>query len=374
MITRQFSLEQMPGYPLEREFNINDILFFDIETTGLSAETSYLYLIGCAYYDNSSFQILQWFSEDIKEEVLLLTSFFEFAKNYSVLIHYNGSGFDIPYLQHKCALHHLEYSFDHLSGIDLYKKILPYKKILHLDSLKLASLEAFLKIRRRDKFSGGELIQVYQAYLGKKHYEKLKKLRNPGISFPAPSEAELLLGQLLLHNEDDIRGLLEICPILNYARLFEKPIRIKEACVEKDLLKVAFDISVSLPVPVQFGNDLVRVAAADRAGTLSVRIFEGELKHFYENYKDYYYLPAEDTAVHKSLAQYVDKEFREKAKPANCYIRKQGHFAPQYEAMISPCFKMDFKDKRSYIEIHTDFLLQEDTLERYVKHLLSSCL
>lgn len=372
MITRQFSLEQMPDDCFERDFNINKIVFFDIETTGLSADTSYLYLIGCAYYEKSSFQLIQWFSEDIKEEILLITSFFEFLNDYSILIHYNGTGFDIPYIQRKCILHNLNYSFDHLTSIDIYKKVLPYKKLLGLDSLKLKSLEAFLKVHRKDTSNGGDLIEVYQFYLGKKHYEKLKKMRTPSIAFPSPTEAELLLEQLLLHNEDDLRGLLHVSPMLNYEALFKKPIRIRKAEVELDNLNIIFELSGTLPVKIQFGNELMQIMAYDYTGMLSVRIYEGELKHFYDNYKDYYYLPAEDMAVHKSLAQYVDKAFREKAKPSSCYIKKQGLFAPQYEAVINPYFKKDYKDKLSYIEIHTDFLLQEEVLEHYVKHMLLS--
>ena len=47
--------------------------------------------------------MIQWFSEDIREEALLIKSFFEFIKDYDLLVHYNGSGFDIPYLT-KCEI------------------------------------------------------------------------------------------------------------------------------------------------------------------------------------------------------------------------------------------------------------------------------
>ena len=44
---------------------------------------------------------------------------------------------------------------------------------------------------------------------------------------------------------------------------------------------------------------------------LRVRLFEGELRFFYSGSpKDYYYLPEEDIAVHKSIASAVDKEHR----------------------------------------------------------------
>lgn len=374
MITRQFSLEQMPDYPFDREYDLNRIAFFDIETTGFAAESTYLYLIGCAYYEGSSFQLIQWFSEDIREEALLITSFFEFLENYDALIHFNGSGFDMPYLQRKCNLLNLDYNFDRLTSIDIYKRIYPYKKIFKLNNFKQKTLETFLNIHRKDVFSGGDLIQVYQSYLGKKHYEALKKARNPLDEQSGPSEAEMLLGQLLLHNEDDIRGLLLICPILNYADLFEEPIRILQAGVDQDILSIRFELSAALPVRISFGNDLAHLIAFDKTATLTIRIYEGELKYFYDNYKDYYYLPAEDSVVHKSLAHFVDKDYRVKAKPSTCYIKKQGIFAPQYAMVMTPCFKLGYQDKLSFLEIHTDFLLQEEVLEQYVSHILSHLL
>lgn len=371
MITREYSLEQMPGYPFDRYYDINKIVFFDIETTGFAAEATYLYLIGCAYYKDSSFRLIQWFSEDFREEATLITAFFEFLKDYDVLLHYNGSGFDIPYLQRKIALLGLNYSFDAITGIDIYKKLQPYKKIFRLGSFKLKSLESFLNIHRQDTFDGGELIQVYQSYLGKKHYENLWKTRNSMLEMPYASEADILLKQLLLHNADDIRGLLHISPFLYYVDLFEKPIRILQAGVKEGVLNIRFEISADLPVRISYGDGLVHLTAFQDNAILSVQVYEGEMKYFYDNYKDYYYLPAEDYAIHKSVAHFVDKDYRIKAKPSNCYTRKEGIFAPQYELLIRPYFKLNYQDKRSYLEVHTDFLLQEENLELYVTHLLA---
>lgn len=371
MITKEYSLHQLPNYPLEKAYDINRIAFFDIETTGFAAEATYLYLIGCAYYKESSFHLIQWFSEGINEEVLLISSFFEFLNHYDVLIHFNGNGFDIPYLQRKINMHGLNYSFNHITSIDIYKKISPYKKIFKLGNFKLKTLETFLNIRREDTFSGGDLIQVYQSYLGKKHYETLWNTRNPEQMLKPPTESDLLLHQLLLHNSDDIKGLLLICPLLNYADLFEKPIRILQAGVEDQTLTLRFELSAHLPVRINYGNDLVHLTAFENIASLTIRVYEGELKYFYDNYKDYYYLPAEDYAIHKSVAHFVDKEYRTKAKPSNCYTKKQGIFAPQYEMLIAPYFKLNHQDKLSFLEVHTNFLLQEEYLEQYVRHMLS---
>jgi uncharacterized protein YprB with RNaseH-like and TPR domain len=374
MIKRQFTIQQKPDYPFEKEYDLTKILYFDIETTGFSAESTYLYLIGCAYYNDSSFHILQWFSEGIKEEAELLTAFFEFLKGYSVLIHYNGTGFDIPYLQRKLNLLNLDYSFDQVVSYDIYKKLTPYKKLFQLKNFKLKTLENFLNICRQDTFDGGDLIQVYQSYLGKRHYEKLWAMRNPELALPSPSESEQLLQLLLLHNSDDIQGLICLSPILYYVDLFEKPIRIQKAYVENRNLIIHFEITANLPLPISYSNGLVHLYALNNIAVLTISVYEGELKYFYTNYKDYYYLPAEDYAIHKSVASFVDKDYRKKATPSTCYTKKQGIFVPQYESQITPCFKINHTDKLSFLEIHTDFLLQEDNLEKYAMHMLQNLL
>ena len=41
-------------YPIYEPYSIDEIIFFDIETTGLSAKSSCVYLIGCMYYAQES--------------------------------------------------------------------------------------------------------------------------------------------------------------------------------------------------------------------------------------------------------------------------------------------------------------------------------
>ncbi len=371
MIIRDLPLELTMNYPLDQKYDLDKTIFFDIETTGFAAETTYLYLIGCIYHKAGTFHLLQWFSEDLKEESKILSLFFEFLKGYEVLIHYNGTGFDIPYLQKKCELHRLPYSFEALVSLDLYKVISPLKKIFKLKNYKQKSIEAFLRVSREDVSDGGDLIEVYQGYLGKKQIEKLKSNRKAAKEPSAPSEADELLRVLLLHNEDDLKGLVQICPILYYSDLFHTHLRILQAGVIGDKLTIRMELPFALPSQISFGNDLCYCNAHDKAASLTVLVYEGELKFFYDNYKDYYYLPEEDYAIHKSVALFVDKEFRQKAKPSNCYIRKQGVFAPIYAPILSPAFKQSFQDKLSFIEIHTDFLLQEKNLELYIDHILS---
>ena len=152
-------------YPLENIAPLKDILFLDIETTGFTAKNSKLYLIGCVYYKEDSFNTIQFFAEDYSDEKELLDEFFKFMKDFKVIIQFNGNNFDIPYILGKCAEFNLEYNFDTCVGIDLYKRISPYKAFLKLENCKQKTIEKFLKIDREDIYSGGDLIGIYNEYV-----------------------------------------------------------------------------------------------------------------------------------------------------------------------------------------------------------------
>ena len=59
-------------YPLERIAPLEKLLFIDIETTGFTAKSSSLYLIGAAYHYNGCWRIKQWFARNYDEEKDLL--------------------------------------------------------------------------------------------------------------------------------------------------------------------------------------------------------------------------------------------------------------------------------------------------------------
>ena len=83
-------------YPISSQYVKEEISFFDIETTGFSPDSTYVYLISCAYFSNNSWNLIQWFSEDVVEERTLLEAFFEFISSFQLIVHYNGTTFDLP--------------------------------------------------------------------------------------------------------------------------------------------------------------------------------------------------------------------------------------------------------------------------------------
>lgn len=340
-----------------------DIVFFDIETTGFSARSTSIYLIGVVYFKNDTWNMTQWFSEDTHDEAIVLASFFGFIQDYKSLVHYNGEGFDMPYINSKCTKYNLPFTFDAFNSFDLFKHTKKIQKLLKLDNYKQKTVEKFLDIKRDDKYSGGELINVYNNYL-------LTKDRG-------------LLDILMLHNKEDILGMLQLLPILSYCPIAEGKYIINSIETStasefdgSESKETIFSATLDIPVSkrVSFGNDTFYVTAYNNSLKLRIKVYTGELKYFYSNYKDYYYLPDEDTSIHKSIAFYVDKNYRTKAKAANCYSKKTGMFLQQFDEIVFPYFKIDYNDKSTYFELEESFIENRQLQKSYVVHILSRLL
>lgn len=355
--------EQKPSYPIERLAKPEEILFLDIETTGFTAKSSNLYLIGCVFYENDQWNTIQWLAENYDEEVEVLRAFLEFCLKYSFLVHFNGNRFDIPYLQQKCEMYGIPFLFDSFNGIDLYKRIKPYKNFLKLEDCKQKTLENFLGIIRDDKFNGGELINYYHDYVC--------------------NHSEEYLQAILLHNEEDIKGMLELLSILAIPDLFNLPLRVMKVQAnyyndyenkKRQELILNLRFMSPLPVPVSYSFNGCYFTGNDINGVLKVPLYEEELKYFYSNYKDYYYLPEEDMAIHKSVATYVDSEHRKQANAYNCYTRKKSAYLPQWEAVFTPFYKRNYKSKELFFELTDEFKTSRASFNQYAEHVLQTML
>ncbi len=357
-ITRKLpSLET--DYPLERLAPKEQLLFLDIETTGFTAQNSSLYLIGCIFFRDGVFQLIQWFAEQPEEEAQLLQAFFSFAKDYRTLVHFNGNRFDLPYLEQKCAQYELACSFEPFDGIDLYVRILPLKHFLKLPNCKQKTLEAYLGIVREDTFGGGELIGVYHDYLR------------------APSDTAR--ETLLLHNADDIQGLVRLLPILAYSELYRDGVRAVKvnANYYRDFnntgrAELVIKLALPSPLPVSVSNyaNGCFFSGFGNEACIKVPLYDGELKYFYSNYKDYDYLPDEDTALHRSVAAFVDPAHRVPATAATCYTRKRSEYLPEWAPLFTPVFKPSYDSKDTYFELSDELKQDREAFASYATHVL----
>lgn len=335
----------------------DNILFFDIETTGFSAKTSALYLIGAVYYENQSWNIIQWFAESSSEEEDILKAFFDFCKQYRLLLHFNGEGFDIPYLMQKAEHYKLDTPFSSMESLDIYRSIRPFKQILKLSHINQKAMEAFLGIHREDRYSGGELIQVYH------RFEK--------------THTDCDLALLILHNKDDLQGMLHLTALLAYPALFlEHRFTLHHAewmdtsDGQPDLI-LELLLSHPLPKPVSQQLDFGYLKADGHICRLLIHAREGELKYFFADYRNYYYLPSEDRVIHQSVASCLPASKRVRAKASQCYERRYGLFLPQKTALISPVYQDEYKSQPLWFECTQQFMNNTEQLFMYIKGLVS---
>lgn len=363
MKTIETFCEKELSYPFP--FPKEEILFFDIETTGFSPKTSALYLIGVLFFTDGNWKCVQWFADDYSSEPSILSAFFSFLQHFKYIIHFNGSTFDLPYVQKKCMQHGLSeelYSFSNVKSLDLYKEIFPHRKRIHISNLKQKSLEEFLHIERKDTYTGKELIKFYQNYVkATQHHEKM--------------QAQELEYFLLLHNRDDLMGMLQFSSLMYLADLLNGSIHFLSLTVEQNDTIITFRgrIPFHFPASYQWNGPTSFLSIMDDTLTLLLSAYTMELKYFYSNYKDYFYLPAEDTAIHKSVASYVDKEFRQKATKDTCYIKQSGLFLPAYSSELYPLFRENLQAKEQFLLLNEDFFSNDKLQLLYIQSFLKYC-
>lgn len=357
---------QLPDY-ITKLYPSEHNLFFDIETTGFVAENTTLYLIGALYYSENEIHIIQWFNEDGISEKEILNGFLEFSKKFTCLIHYNGTGFDLPYLHQKAALLDIPFSIENqMSQIDIYKEIKTYKQIFHLENLKLVTIEQYLEIQRKDTYSGGDLIPIYQRF-----------------TTTGSPELENIL---LLHNHDDLLGMLKTSGILNYCSFFQTPdihtfkIEIQKehndsVSPHKQMLQIYFEISQNQFIKhrILYDYNGIYLNILGTKGYLFIPLIKDTLLHFFSDYQNYYYLPNEDMAVHKSVAAYVEPANRIKASRNNCYIKKEDNFIPCFNKQHNfDLFSYTPKDKMQFITLN-NLLASDNTVQKkYITNIIQT--
>ena len=127
-------------------FNIDEYIFLDTETSGLSGGTgTFAFLIGAGRYEKDCFHLSQFFLRDPIEETAQLVALSEFVGSKQAIVTFNGKPFDIPLLNSRYTIN---------------SDISPFKSLAHIDLLPLA--------RRlwRDRLSSRRLTELERHILG----------------------------------------------------------------------------------------------------------------------------------------------------------------------------------------------------------------
>ncbi|MCR4751239.1 MAG: ribonuclease H-like domain-containing protein [Eubacterium sp.] len=331
-----------------------DALFFDIETTGLGWRSSHLYLIGVLFREGTDWILQQWFLDRPFAEKEMLELFSDFLDRHrtKILIHYNGDTFDLPFLRNKYVYYDLPVpqilqvqetpdtgtactfpDFLPGSSLDLLKIFRPLRKRLPVSSLRQQELERFLQTGRKDAASGKELIAVYQDYL--------------------QTGDTTLLDALFLHNREDVLGLSALWPVFSYIRFWNGEYRVLERTMTDQKLMCTLSTDISFPVSFTLRDNAGRqVSFLENRILLTFPVVSEERKLFFPDFRNYYYLPAEDQAIHKSVGMFVDPACRRQASRETCYQRIQADFLPVPASAVPDgisCFLESCKDKTAWL-------------------------
>lgn len=277
----------------------NAPVFYDIETTGLSRYSTFLYLIGAVMQENNKWFLHQWMAEKEEEEPEILCEFFNFLTSASSTIQYNGRRFDQPYLEARYKKHNLPSPFGNLPVLDLYQELKPCKDLLKLERMKQPDLEEFLGLDSRLHCDGGQCIRLYKSY----------------IKNPKAEPEQTILG----HNQEDLLGLGSIFSMLGYRVLMEGNYQPLKAETDEDRMILSFRLPAPVPKPVSKKGTDFYITVRDQEGALLVTSTDQKIRQYYRDYKAYDYIPGEDTAMPRQLSQYMDKSLRIPATPETCY-------------------------------------------------------
>lgn len=348
-------------------FSFLDLLFFDIETTGLSPKTSHVYLIGLIQYnpDASCFEMTQYLaeSEDPSEEIQVLESFCRVALTKNCLVHFNGSSFDLPFLKHRCKALHLTESLSQLSSLDLYRELLSMSAFFRqMPDHKQKSFELLIGYPREDQLSGKEMITAFQEY--------------------AKTKDSSTLNLLFLHNADDLKGMLALTSLGSLKQLLNGSWQITDVqeLQEPNLdldgameTKLLFSLSLETPVPVTLSANagFCYITVTENKAKIKMPLYEGTLLYFYPDYKNYYYLPFEDEAIHKSIAAYLEPSHRQKATATTCYKKISGKFLYAPGAPDLPLLKENYRSREHYVSWPFPEP-QDESLKTYLHEVLKT--
>lgn len=240
----------------------------------------------------------------------------------------------------------------------IQKILTPWKERLNFPSLKKYDIEKKLGFYRSERISGEELISVYSCW---------EKERTPGCR-----------DRLIAHSEEDLRSLFALSRYCAFTDFTKNPSGVPEEITlgGDGTLSVRLSCPEIFPCEASWKNRFAGISLCGSTASFCISAFRGTLKYFLPGkVSEYYYLPEEDCAVHKSVALFVDKDHREKATPATCYVKRSGVFLPLPEKSpyrnSYPVFTPEFRSHSIYAEFKAEkWCSDQKILHLYLKSVL----
>lgn len=299
MITQNYHQLKNKPLLLERYADIEKILFFDIETTGLSPDSSFVYLISYGYYKGDEFFLTQLFAENMKDEINVLESFDKILPEFLLLAQFNGNRFDIPYVKKRFEFHNMNSHMSYLEYFDIYLYTKCFKNFFEIPNCKLKTFEKLLKINRKDLIDGGEAIDEYYNY----------------ISTGDKSSLEACL----LHNFEDVLNLPDLSMLIIFEHLKDLSSFSFNVYTDSDyfIIEVLPEQCINISITHVF-DDLEFIYKENKA-ILRFKKNNGKIKLHFKDYKNYLFLEAENYAIDSAYAKSLNMKNLKKCTIKNAY-------------------------------------------------------
>jgi uncharacterized protein YprB with RNaseH-like and TPR domain len=148
--------------------SLEDLLFLDIETTGLGGAGAIAFLVATGRVEGATFVLRQYLAHSPAEEGALLDALLEDARleEDPILVTYNGRAFDAPFIDGRATMHRRRAGFDSLAHVDI---LVPARAFYRgwLPSCRLATIESEILglTRPSADVDGAEVPAWYFRYL-----------------------------------------------------------------------------------------------------------------------------------------------------------------------------------------------------------------
>jgi len=204
---RAASDRRRPGVP-----TAGPLLFFDLETTGLSGGAGTLaFLVGCGYFDGGGFHTRQFFLSGYEAERELLDALAALVERFNGLVTFNGRTFDVPLIETRYLFHRLDSPFDELPHFDMLH---PARKLWRRRNIP--------QVSHRDRWSGGRpgdsascaLGALEEAILGVERFDDVPGFEIPSRYFNYLRTGDLSpLAAVFEHNRLDLLSLAALTAV-----------------------------------------------------------------------------------------------------------------------------------------------------------------
>lgn len=142
---------------------VDDFLFFDIETMGLKDLP--VILIGMARIKDDQIKVTQYLATDLKDEKYMLQNFISHLNKETVFVSFNGRSFDLPFIKGRANYHGV-----HKKNLNLH-----HLDLLHLSrrtwgddlpNCRLQTIEKHLfNMQRHEDVPSSKVPAFYKTYL-----------------------------------------------------------------------------------------------------------------------------------------------------------------------------------------------------------------